>query len=144
MEYLMSLISTIKSGVRSPPNQDRSGDAPTSPPTGPVETTPPRHLLVTLAGIDGLIDSIYERSADSAARPADVASAHGCALTASYLPAAAAVMSAVSTGDLDGRTSRAASDETSPGTGSSTQPSTDERSQAWASASASGHSSSSF
>ena len=114
----MSLISSTRSGARPPLNQDRAGDASTSPPTEHVETALPlpRHLLVALAGIagdvtslrqrfvddpqlhepldrilgrlDDLVDSIYEQAADAAARPIDLANGHGSAITADH-PAAA-------------------------------------------------------
>ena len=110
----MSLLSSIRSGTRRSLDQ---GYASSSSPTRQVEAEVPlpRHLLVTLAAIaadvtslrhrfvddpqlhealdrilgrlDGLVDSIYERDADSRAHPSPASSGHGSAITAD--PAAA-------------------------------------------------------
>lgn len=131
----MSLISSLRSGPRPSLNQDRAGDVHTSPPTGHVDAAVPlpRHLLVALAGIaadvtslqqrcvddpqlheplemilgrlGGLVECIYERSADGGAPLADASSGNGSAITAEYVAAAAAV--AVSVGSHEHRDSGA-------------------------------------
>ncbi len=91
----MSLFATIRSTDRSSLDRERSADVVEPSPSEPVEASLPRHLLVSLAGItadvtslqhahaeepqlhaalgtilrrlDGLVDSIYQRSAHRAA-----------------------------------------------------------------------------
>ena len=117
----MSLIASMRLGARAPLNHQAAGDASTSPPTAHADAALPlpRHLLLALAGIaadvtslraqvvddpqlrepldrilgrvDGLVDDIYGRAADSGSHPVEASYAHGSAITADHPAAAVAV-----------------------------------------------------
>ena len=61
----MSLFATVRSTDRSSVHRERSAEVVGPSPSGPVEASLPRHLLVSLAGITADVTTLRQRAVDT-------------------------------------------------------------------------------